>query len=138
MRSGGWALGNVNADKTMLCYYENMRGLTLQQKKDLHESLETIWGCMSIKPYTSTSEITNTWNKIFTKIPSNVVKLRDMKQLGKSFKLWTKVLDIKHKQALHNYAKFHGLNRLPRYNEVKISSAGLEGWKHYNHYTHKL
>ena len=49
------------------------------------------------------------------------------------FTRWIKLLGNKYKKSLLNYGQFHGLQGLADYRDVKSSSAGLEGWKHYVH-----
>ena len=70
----------------------------------------------------------NKWFRILKRLQfPEIIKKKQV------FTRWIKLLGNKHKKSLVNYSQFHGLQELADYRDVKKSSAGLEGWKHYVH-----
>ena len=103
-------------------YYDSRRS-------DLFIDLEDSFGGPStLYPYKMNRLNMDKWFRVLKR-----VQFPDFIKKKQHFTRWIKLLGNKYKKSLFNYSQFHGLQGLADYRDVKKSSAGLEGWKHYVH-----
>lgn len=99
------------------------------RRSDIFIDLEdSFGGPRTLYPYKMNIVNMNKWFRILKRLQfPEIIKKKQV------FTRWIKLLGNKHKKSLVNYSQFHGLQELADYRDVKKSSAGLEGWKHYVH-----